>query len=234
MTKKLLILYRCCENEVGKAPKRPSRPSFFNKLKSFDSLIKSVEDFETSSDTEVEFQVIHDGPTGPLYDHINENIGLINGIDKINVQSNLESYKECVGVAQNEEWDYLYMVEDDYLHTNNAIRLLMDGVRKFDCITGYFHTDRLTRYDDITKGREWVGATRTSHWVTNESTTCTYMISNLIKDQVLGAASKFLLQDRSMWRFLIESGVRLWVPTPGVSTHLENKLMTPFIDWEFV
>lgn len=230
---KLLVLYRCCENECGELPKRNSRPHFFDKLKSFDTLVKSLKEAESSLDLSVELQVIHDGPTGTLYDHVNKYASYINGIDKINCRSNEGSYKECLKTANSESWDYLYMVEDDYLHLPNAIRVLLEGAHKYRCVTGYFHMDRLTRTDDLTRGRESLGFTRSSHWVTNESTTCTYMVKSALKDIILGAANRYLLQDRTMWRALLEESIRLWVPTPGVSTHLERNLMTPFVDWEF-
>lgn len=238
--KSLLVIYRCCENENSNLPKRISRPKWFSKRRclnnAMDVLVKSAL-YDPLFDLDVTFHAVHDGMPNELYKEL---AACQNGtsviLEKINCQSNGHSYKHCLDLItlKSHNYDYIYMLEDDYLHTDNALPLLIDGLDKFGLVTGYFHKDRLTRSDDITRGLESFGATRTSHWVTNESTTCTWAASKASLPKVLSAAYKYNTLDREMWRSLAKEKIRLWVPTPGFSTHLEENLMTPFIDWEEV
>lgn len=235
---KMLIIYRCCEIETGNLIKRASRPKWFDKVKCLENLVNNflLSTFFPAIPVEISMIAVHDGPVGQLYSklqtYVDDNVDL--SIDKINVQSNGQSYQHCLKIASENinDYDHIYFVEDDYIHTDNALEVLLEGLVKYKVVTGYFHKDRLTRTDDITRGREYIGATRSSHWVTNESTTCTYGISGEYKRSIINCAVEYGLRDRTMWRHLLDYGIRLWVPTPGVSTHLEEKLMTPFIDWQ--
>lgn len=240
----LLIIYRCCENETPGKPIRKSRPSFFNKIHCLNNLIEVFLETVSFGDkngigrynpSETFVWAVHDGPFGELGNRLEyfseKNLAI--EIDKINVCSNSQSYQHCLKIAKEnvKNYKYIYLVEDDYLHTPEAPAIMLEGLDKFGVVTGYFHTDRLTRTDDITRGREHISATASCHWVTNESTTCTFAISGKNKENIISVAANHGIQDRQMWRSLIDYGIRLWVPTPGVSTHLENNLMTPFVDW---
>ena len=243
----LLIIYRCCENETGNRPKRPSRPPFFNKIHCLNNLVEVF--LETLSmgnrdgvgrynPEDTFLWAVHDGPFGQLGERLEyfSEKDLALEIDKINVCSNEQSYQHCLKIAKEniKNYKYIYLVEDDYLHTPEAPAIMLEGLDKFGVVTGYFHKDRLTRTDDVTLGREHISATASCHWVTNESTTCTFAISGPNKEAIITSAAHFGIRDRQMWRHLIDYNLRLWVPTPGVSTHLESNLMTPFIDWSRV
>lgn len=229
------IIYRCCELETGSRPIRKSRPPFFNKETCLRNALRTLLFSELYPEVKTKFTIVHDGPEGPLYDiaSISEEGGHLD-IVRIASQSNMESYKAALDVARLSDCEAIYMLEDDYLHTDNARQLLIEGLDKFNIITGYFHTDRLTRNDDITRGHESISATPSSHWVTNESTTCTWACTKDVRStHLFNYAYLHTLNDRLMWRELwLRESLRLWVPTPGFSTHLESGLMTPFINWK--
>lgn len=226
--KTLSIIYRCCEKD---GPAAPYRPPYFSKETCLRNALGEL--LYKDHSKSVSFTIVHDGDRGPIYDIASENkdVNLI----KINEKSNIGSYLACLDILEADQSEASYMIEDDYLHTSNALSLLREGLDQFGILTGYFHTDRLTRSDDITKGYEWIGATKSSHWVTNESTTCTWAVTQNYRANLVKYARAYKLMDRQMWRSLYRDlMLRLWVPTPAFSTHMMGGLMSPFINWKEV
>lgn len=231
---KIDLIYRCFEEDQ----KADCRPFYFSKLKCLNNLLGT---FENST-----VHCIHDGPKGALYDRLEEAMGLDNSrkINKINESSNGRSLAFCFDYAKSlpEKTDsIIYFVEDDYLHTADAEAVLIDGLRtsaRFNgsnIVSGYCHTDRLTRTDDVDYGQTHILLGAKRYWRTAESTTCTWAaLQSTFNEDLYGPAKQFGLRDRELFRSLRTMGTILFTPMGAASTHCHLPFMSPFVDWSNV
>jgi hypothetical protein len=127
----------------------------------------------------------------------------------------------------------IYFVEDDYLHLDKSINVIFNGVKHFNLVNGYDHLDRYIRDDDLTKDKESIAFLNSTncHWRTSESTCCTWASTRKMWNLIKASARHYKLEDRKFFRNLLKNNIRLWVPMPGVTTQVDDKL-SPGIDWE--
>lgn len=222
---KILIVYRCCENETIQSSIKTFRPQWFNKIIGLDSILNEIQ-----RDVDVKFIAIHDGPPGVLYQYL---LDKSVEIQKINECSNEKSLKYCLDFAKSKykDHDVLYFVEDDFLHRKGWLPVLKEGVAAFKLVTLYDHLDRYIRTDDIKLDLK-IQITKESHWRIAESTTCTWAVSTDIFMAVYDEAIRFLLNDRAMFRHFHNIKIPLWTCIPGYSTHVVATLYSPCINWE--
>lgn len=233
MVTKLHIIYRCCELETGSKPKRDCRPHWFSKEKCLMNLLDEFKFKQANNLCDVRFSAIHDGPVGPLYDILND-YNWIN-VDKINYSSNEMSLAATLDHAMGiPETDYIYFVEDDYLHKSGAINALLKGFEFNSLVTLYDHPDRYTRTDDVDYGRTqvFIDNSNNCYWRTAESTTCTWAVTqDLFIYRVHKLANRYLLKDRELFRALYKENTKLLSPMSGFSTHCHEPFLSPFVDW---
>jgi hypothetical protein len=152
--------------------------------------------------------------------------------------------------------DYVYFVENDYIHKPKSRSVLLEGLNMADYVTLYDHPDKYVDgiNREIKNGGEKtkVILTSSSHWKYTNSTTLTFAsrVSLLKKDafvfklftvgiikrnlpflKVLQA--KRIPRDYRIFYFLIKFKSRTLIsPIPGYSTHGESEFIAPLIDWE--
>lgn len=224
------IFYRGCNSEIN-SPQKADRPSYFNKKNCFNSLIDNVYKEILSLGKTCSFHVLFDGEDNSLLDYINT-FNFIN-VHRMYLKNNSSSLINLYKIADTIDTDNFYFVEDDYLHRKGAGKALTEGLGKFGLITLYDHMDRYTRSDDITKGKEEIQLTNSSHWRTSESTTCTWAASKEIYEKVNQRAKNLLLYDREFFRQnYLQNQIRLWVPIPGYSSHVHDPYQTPLVNWK--
>ena len=166
-------------------------------------------------------------------------------IQKINGGSSAQSFNAMLDVIKSAnlpQTDYLLLVEDDYLWSDNWYRLLNEGLERADYVSGYDHLDKYINGTDggnplVEDGGEVtrVIKTKSRHWKLTNSTTLTF-----------ATKVKVLLEDEPIWRKhttgtyprdfdafmeLRNKGRTLITPIPGFSTHTEVDWLSPFIDW---
>jgi hypothetical protein len=221
----LNIIYRLCELETPPSSLRSGRPSWFSKANSLSNFLGCIEEFKNEIG-EVVF--VHDGPQGVLYEQLTNH-----KIDKINTLDNEKSLSRVYEIA-SEIRGTIYFVEDDYLHLPGSISTLFNGVKRFGLVTGYDHPDRYLREDDVSLGNESVAWDESTmrHWRTVESTTCTFAVREDILSAILPTLKLYLAHDRALFRKLIEVGLRLWSPIPGISTHLMQDFLGFGVNWQ--
>lgn len=219
------IIYRCCGKETGALPKRDIRPPWFCKLK----CLKSICDMLPIGGFSL--HILYDGPDSALLDYILHDSVNFSTITRTN-ENGYESIRHQWPIADALNGEYIYFVEDDYLHTPDAAKILMEGSDKFGLITLYDHLDRYTRTDDITQRKESVAITKSCHWRTAESTTSTFGIARRLWKDVRGLAVECGHHDRMFFRELVELGIRLWTPMPAQSTHCFTEFLSPLRDWK--
>lgn len=222
----LTILYRGCDKELEYPPSRQGRPSWFSKINNFKTIHNSITN-STFRD-KIKLIALMDGEKSELTDYISS---LKYDIIYVNANSNNASLKYQLNFSKQFD-THLYFLEDDYLHKKDAMYHIMNGLDKFDLVTGYDHYDRYTRNDDISKDKESVFFHEGIHWRTCESTTCTWAASKKIAKGIIPIAEYFLLNDRDFFRYLYTQGIKLHNTIPGVSTHVHEPYMSPGTNWE--
>jgi hypothetical protein len=202
------------------------------------------------------------GQTTIIADNVNDET--LKWLDKYNFKSllrtslgNSRSFWFAFSLALNlPNDDYVYFVENDYIHRPNSRSVLLEGLKIADYVTLYDHPDKYVDgiNPQVKNGGEntRVLLTRSSHWKFTNSTTLTFAskVSLLKKDALffklftVGIIKKDLpflkiLQvkriprDYRIFYFLIKfKSRRLISPIPGYSTHGESKYISPLIDWE--
>lgn len=139
----------------------------------------------------------------------------------------------------------IYFVEDDYLHTIEAPKLIKEGLEHFHFVTLYDHPDKYIVPEEggnplVADGGEVTRVVRgaTRHWKYTNSTTMTFATTagtlratkNIIEPFIQGTYP----QDYKMFLKLRENGFALGSPLPGASTHIETKWLSPFEYWEVI
>lgn len=227
--KKLAIFYWCSGSETSGEPKSDKfRPPYYNKKKCFKSLVDAAQG--------TDIYVIYDGAENDYSNYLKSHP--IKGFTKLNLGSGLQSIKEVYNKIYEliDSYDNFYMSEDDYLYLPDAIKVLKEGVEFINpdaLFTLYDHPDRYTRSDDLTRDRESLAVTPSSHWRTAESTCSSFCVSRKVL-QELKPIFNGEKCDRDLFRYLLSKGVRLWSPIHGRATHLNTKFLSPLIDWERV
>jgi hypothetical protein len=172
------------------------------------------------------------GETSHLLDYIKPMPMAHDGLKIVN-RGNYDIIFDAYDYADKLDGDWIYFVEDDYLHCPDAARVFVEGASRFDLITLYDHPDRYTRTDDITQARESLALTPSCHWRTAESTCMTYGISRAKWKYVREIARRHGAGDRSFFKELITGmDLRLWTPIPARSTHCYKGYMSPMVDWD--
>jgi len=124
------------------------------------------------------------------------NVNLI----ELNGLGNANSFKYILDYAIKNfnSSDYVYFLEDDYLHIEGAKETLLEGLEIADYVTLYDHPDKYVSYKNggdndyiIDNGEESkVFLTKSSHWKITNSTTMTF-----------AASVKTLISDYKEWSY---------------------------------
>ncbi len=155
-------------------------------------------------------------------------------IDKLNF---------CVNNFDNN--DTLYLVEDDYIHTDDCNILLDEGLQHADYVTLYDHPDKYVEGPNpeiVGIGEQTIlFKTNNSHWKYTNSTTGTF-----------ACKQKTIKEDYDVWiKFYNECSVGWWdylsfkelrsiknrkiaSCVPGRSSHMHSKeMLSPFFDYNY-
>jgi hypothetical protein len=142
--------------------------------------------------------------------------------------------------------EFVYFVEDDYLHLPNSRTVLLEGLERSHYVSLYDHKDKYISahnggnpyIDDDAAEVTKVFLTNSSHWKLTNSTTMTFAtkVSVLKEDAPIWKqyTSGTHPHDFQCFLDLRERGRTLATPIPGYSTHCEPMWASPLIDWESV
>ena len=222
------IFFRTTSNSAGKF-----RPDWF----SYESCFKNLKNVFKDEDITVFF----DGENPQDY-LANEKIVKTTG------GSETKAFRNLMEHLKEEKFDddeIIYIVEDDYLHREGAPKVLKEVFEKtnVDYVTLYDHADKYFQnyYEQFAIGFKIILLnTDTSHWRTTPSTTNTFAAryKTLMKDfdthMDYSRIDEKTSRDHEKFHALWQKGRSLISPIPGLSTHVENGLMSPCIDWSRV
>ncbi len=132
----------------------------------------------------------------------------------------------------------IYFLEDDYLHREGWVDVLLEGftIPEVSYVTLFDHRDKyiLPLYKELTSK---IFHTATCHWRTTPSTTNTYAMKYRILLDHLPIHRQFSLGrkislDHEKFLELGRQGAILISSLPGWSTHVEQNLASPCFEWE--
>ncbi len=132
----------------------------------------------------------------------------------------------------------LYFLEDDYVHREGWVDVLLEGfslpgisyVTLFDHRDKYFHPN----YTDL---KSKIFYTPSCHWRTTPSTTNTYAmragtLKNSLETHRAFSRNRKISADHDKFVALEKQGEILVSPLPGYSTHVEREFFSPCFDWD--
>jgi hypothetical protein len=153
--------------------------------------------------------------------------------------------------------EYVYFVENDYIHREKSKEVLLEGLNIADYVTLYDHPDKYVdgMNPGVKNGGEvsTVYLTESTHWKKTNSTTMTFAtrVSTLISDRFIFKLYSVGLLNRNypikikklmgrrvpadyrIFNILIRLKKRLLVsPVPGYASHGEIDYLSPFTMWE--
>lgn len=250
------ILFRACDKvESVHKVKRPFNLNKKEVIKiSFYSMYQALQNYDYT------FTIIGDDLSDELLEFFGEFDDVV--VDNCLLGSAAKSLQKQIDLAlklPDDEW--VYMVEDDYLHTDYSFKYLdqlisnkeeiLKTSRKKKNYVNYLvgdlskkpliiHTpDYPDRYDPPWKRHSYIFLSKYCHWRQVSNTTHTFMleVSTLKKFEKEIKASAVGPSDSKLSQY-VYGKLLLWnralcvSPIKGLSTHMTEGVMTPFVDWE--
>jgi hypothetical protein len=221
---KTLVINRHCNYSKISATKQ--RPSWFSREDCFLSVYR-----ELIHKKNIELLVLFDGKVSD--DHFLNKYPV--KIIEESCGSGSESYKKGLDLAIANNPDYVYFVEDDYIHKTGWSDILNEGLSEnFDYITLYDHPDKYTRlYEDL---QSRLCVTKSIHWRSVPSTTDTFAckIQTLKDDLEIHrhfSSLSYYSFDHQRFLELGKRGRTIMSTVPGFSTHVESANLAPCNIW---
>lgn len=235
----LHIYYRLSNNE-----KQESRPKFYSKELCFYSLKSAL---SLISKDKYILNVVYDGIINESYNFLKsekiDNVHFLN-----NSMSCWYTYEKSLN---NKLQDIIYYVEDDYLHTKDSIKKLLevfDTLPVASYVTLYDHPVRympnFVGGPDIKSDKSYLWITQTHHWRQQESTCMTFAakVSSLRRDYKLFekyVKNTKVPKDRDLFRSIqglsgYEDGSNYDIligAVPSLATHCHIPWLAPCINW---
>lgn len=132
----------------------------------------------------------------------------------------------------------LYFLEDDYLHRQGWVDILLEGfaLPQADYLTLFDHRDKYT-LPQYTSLKAQLYHTPSCHWRTTPSTTNTYAMrfKTLKKHYEVHRAfsvGRKITADHEKFLRLGEMNAQILSSIPGYSTHVERAYLSPAHDWQ--
>ena len=224
---KIHIFYR--HYDIGGTDHR-GRPSWFDFEKCFTNLL------ETITNKNIELHVVMDGDPNTNFIGKYKDQYTLHQIKAGGDQSSFFQTWEIAKSISMEQTDLVYFIENDYLHLqgwDQKVTELFETYKLLHYVSLYDHNDKyfLPMYEDLVSK---IFTTETHHWRTTPSTCGSFIITKQLFDldydintSIVGDHNKFLQLAEERNRMVI-------TPTPGLSTHCMEGLMSPTIKWDKV
>jgi hypothetical protein len=208
------------------------RPEWFDREKIFDSLILTL-------DERINYTAFYDSGNGEITEHFlnNKDVNKISMKGGNDAQSFLNLLNYVIKQDYNDE-DIIYFLEDDYLHKPGWIDVLLEGFE-------YIGADYYTLYDHPNKYYpnmwdklpSYLMVSPSAHWRTTVSTTNTYACKFKTLKQHFNIHIQYCdleakwTKDHDKFTHLWNIESNLVSCIPGYSTHVEENMLSPIINW---
>ena len=178
-----------------------------------------------------------------------------NNFIAINLKNNSKSLKYCIDLALGFQKsknfkkilsvnELIYFVENDYLHTTNSKKNLIDAFNfNVHYVSLYDHPDSYSNLKNLIDFRQALDNPsknvllgKYSHWITAASTTCTFAVKKktLMQDYEYfkKMCKRDVPRDQKIFTQLTNKGRLLITPIPSLSTHIETNYLAPLVNWK--
>ena len=220
--------------------KHKPRPDWFTKERAFRNLINLIDE-NVHVTVLLDTATIEDPSSYFTYKYNSPNIETIcmkGGSDAHSFINLLNHICSQTNIPDNA---IIYLLEDDYVHQVGWAKILREGFALYiaDYITLYDHSDKYnqTVYPNLTTK---LYTTKSCHWRSTPSTTNTYaLLFKTLKKQKdihlkFSSIKDGYTYDHDKFMHLMVQGYTLISSIPGYSTHVEEKHLSPTVDWETV
>jgi hypothetical protein len=224
-----VYLRHCYYSKIQESPGK-QRPEWWDKEKVFQNF-KNTLNPETTN-----YIIIYDEHYGKIE---NTFLSQEENVHIINAGGEAKSFIETLKYKQSQNHsadDIIYFMEDDYVHRPNWDKIHLEGFDLgADYVTLYDHGDKYMEF--YSEFRTKILHSKSSHWMATPSTTNTFAVkfSTLIKD--FSVHHKYSMNteptlDHQKFLELAQNGRVLISSIPGYSTHAQQDLLSPCIDWK--
>ena len=249
-SKKLQIIYRHVGVNASQVISK-DRPKWFTHEICFANLVKTIKDSRNSG-MEVNLHVLFDGneetyakdfikqyyeaaQSSSTPDLLKFKLKIFEGGSQYLAMQNAINYIEGSNFS---EQDYIYLLENDYLHDSRWITSLDELLKShipFDYISLYDHPDKYPfNKCSHEMHQELVSKlffTKTMHWRTTPSS-CASFITSMKVFKEDNSILRMGLMDHLMFDELNKIGRVMVSPIPSLSTHCMARFLAPCIKWE--
>lgn len=224
-----VYLRHCYYSKIQESPGK-KRPFWWDKEKVFNNFKGTL-----NPDT-TQYTIIYDEHYGKIQDTF---LSSESNVHVINCGGEAKSFiktLEYIQTQNHSDEDIIYFLEDDYIHKPGWDSILMEGFTlPASYVTLYDHKDKYGEY--YSEFRTKVLHTNSSHWMATPSTTNTFAVKykTLVQDLFIhhkystgvepSADHQKFLELAQCRRILVSS-------IPGYSTHCQEDLLSPCINWE--
>jgi hypothetical protein len=229
------VYYRISQARERKSESRPDWWTWQVSMRNF------AEKFSTDDDTPYEVTIVCDNVSDRMLEDISVLANEFFDVDHLHILrstlGNSGSMKMVLRTACGtlSDDDIVYFVEDDYIHREDSIKAIVEGLEIADYVTLYDHPDKMQKNYPYPQPPLNLRTTASSHWRDTVSTCMTFAskVSTLQIDR--GMMTRFMQQDipndHEMFTYLTNSGRTLVSPIPGFATHCMVREMAPCVDW---
>jgi hypothetical protein len=223
---KLHIYYRLCAKEGN-----VERPKWYSKKGCYLSLLGSMSFGDSES-----LRVFVDGENPQWHTESIDTVHIEPRADSESGKS--ASFWTCyLSAIEQPEDDWVYFVEDDYLHLPSSLSKLLHCIEdvKPDLVSLYDHPDRYRDLPvhNLTNGKNDIFISRDHHWRTIPSTCMTFACSVRILKSEQEKFEKWKHVDFELFPDLLglKSGERKYLMVgaiPSLATHCQSGYIAPF------
>jgi hypothetical protein len=228
------VFFRTTSNKAGK-----HRPEWFSYEACFKNLVSTIRPEKD------ELIVFFDGEEDTVQEYLKDHKIIFSKEGGSETKSFRSLFEHLKNDASFDAEEIVYIVEDDYVHKTGALDALEDLLTKtnVDYASLYDHADKYFPgyFEKFATGfKTFLFHTEKSHWRTTPSTTNTFaskyktLMDDLETHLKFSPTDEKTTRDHEKFHALWSDGRSLVSPVPGFSTHVENMLMSPCIDWEAV
>ena len=220
------VFFRTTSNTTGK-----HRPEWFSYKKCFENFSNEFKDDDVTIffdgdcfEIETDFKIVY-----------------------TKAGSETKSFKNLIEYIRDQNYDddeIIYIVEDDYIHKEGASKVLKEAFEEIPnvyYVTLYDNYDKYTPYYYERYAPNFpiqILISKSVHWRTTPSTTNTFAcrLKTLKEDfdihERYSPDDKMNSDDHLKFITLWNKGRNVISCVPGYSTHVENVLMSPCVNWE--
>ena len=237
------IIYRVCDivNSLHGSLDGSANPRPFNLSKKevikicchslSESLKKITEDYET--------HIIGDRVSDETWDFVTSTLKPKSSFNSKQALRDSGSLLKCSDLAmQFEEEDFLYFVEDDYLHDSDFFFLRLNDFINFANqnikIPWFIHpTDYPDQYNRLLK-RCYIFQTPSGYWREVPNTTHTFMCYKKFYMQFVDHFRDCHKEDGNDGKLseIFQKEALCFSPLPGIATHMHKGTFSNYIDWD--